>query len=249
MSCSQKNLRMSAAWMGVIAAALILFPAISVAQDTQPDEISVVTDLYDLESLLPVMSSAELGSVKDISAWCLSMAKSFKARLADAQDEIGLQRETKRAEIKTLEARVKAAGKEKNEDLKKALAAELREQRFELDILDAVKELTAQEAAASGDFEAAGKSLKSLVAAYKNLSEDREDAGRVLERAIEEAGQSGIAAPGLEINYSRNETALKVFGEAGKNVNDLGERLIKVAKARQGLLKAWQRLIEAKAEL
>jgi hypothetical protein len=43
-----------------------------------------------------------------------------------------------------------------------------------LDILDAVK-MTTQENAASGDFEAAGRSLRSLAPAFQNLSDNRAD--------------------------------------------------------------------------
>jgi hypothetical protein len=54
------------------------------------------------------------------------MALSFKERLADAGRQIDPQREAKRAEIKALEARAKAAGKAKDEEQKKLLALEAR---------------------------------------------------------------------------------------------------------------------------
>ncbi len=42
-----------------------------------------------------------------------------------------------------------------------------------------------------------------------------------------------------------NEKALKSLGEAGKNLNRFGERLEKVAKTRQELLKNWKKMSEA----
>ena len=41
---------------------------------------------------------------------------------------------------------------------------------------------------------------------------------------------------------------MKAIGEAGKNVKDLGDRLMKLSKARQGLVSAWEKLEKAKAE-
>jgi len=43
------------------------------------------------------------------------------------------------------------------------------------------------------------------------------------------------------VDYEKNEKALKSLGEAGKNMKGLGERMEKVAKARQDLLKNWKR--------
>jgi hypothetical protein len=231
----------------VFAAALILLPASSIAQESRAGNISKVTELYSLEGLLPVMSSGEIGSTKDISAWCLDMARSFKDRLADAQKQVDLQREAKRAEIRALEARTKSAGKAKDEETKRQLAQEAKVQRLELDILDSVKELTDQEAAASGDFEAAGKSLRTLVGAYQDLSENRDDAMRKHDNAVEAAAQDGLATPALVIGYPANEKALKALSDAGKNINDLGERLMKVSKARLALLNAWEKLESVKA--
>jgi len=240
--------RILAIGAAAFTAALLLVPASSVTQEAQTTEITAVTDLYKLERLLPEMSSAELGTIKDIAAWCLDMAQYFKDRLVDARNQVDLQRETKRAEIKALEARVKSAGQAKDEAAKKALGAEVKAQKAELDILDALKDITMQEQAISGDFDAAGKSLRSLVGSFQDLTDSRNDALRAHERAAQEAAQAGLATPALVIGYPANNKAMKAISEAGKNVKDLGDRLMKLSKARQGLVSAWEKLEKAKAE-
>jgi len=236
-----------AAGAAAFAAIFLLFPGAALAQESLPTEITVVTGLYKLESLLPEMSSGELGTIKDISSWCLDMAQYFKDRLTDARKQVDLQRETKRAEIKALEARVKSAGKAKDGAAKKALEAEVKAQKVELEILDALKDITTQEDALSGDFDAAGRSLRSLAGSFQDLTDSRNDALRAYERASQEAAQAGLAAPALVIGYPANDKAMKSIGEAGKNVKDLGDRLMKLSKARQGLVGAWEKLEKAKA--
>jgi hypothetical protein len=43
------------------------------------------------------------------------------------------------------------------------------------------------------------------------------------------------------VNYEINEKALKNLAEAGKNMKQLGERMEKVSRARQDLLKNWKK--------
>ncbi len=230
------------------AAVLVLMPALAAAQEAPTTEITRVTDLYKLEDLLPGMSSGEIGTIKDLAAWCLDMSKHFRERLAEARARVGLQRETKRAEIKALEARVKSAGQAKDAASKKALAAEVKIQKAELAVLDAVKEIADQEGAAAGDFEAAGKSLRDLAGTFQGLSDNRSDALRTYERAAEEAAAAGLAAPRLVIGYTANDKAMKSINDAGKSIKDLGDRLQKVSKARQSLVGAWESLDKARAE-
>ncbi len=247
MRTDRLNLRTVAAWTATLAAVLFGLPALAAAQESPVGQITVVTDLYKFEDLLPGKTPVELETVKDIASWCLDMAGRYKARLADARGHVDLQREAKRAEIKALEARAKSAAKSQDEALKKQLDQELKNQRAELDILDAVKELSVQENAAAGDFEAAGKSLRSLAEAYRDLGDNRERAVRQYERAVEEAAQAGLEkppAPGPD--FPVNGRASKILGEAGKNVNDLGERMMKLGKARQGLVTAYEKLEKAK---
>jgi len=230
------------------ATVLVLMPALAAGQEAQTTEITRVTDLYRLESLLPEMSSGEIGTIRDLAGWCLDMSKYFRDRLAEPRKQADLQRETKKAEIKALEARVKSAGQAKDEASKKALAAEVKVQKAELDILDAVKEIAVQEGAAAGDFEAAGKSLRDLSGAFQDLSVNRGDAQRTYERAREEAAAAGLAVPALVVSYPANDKAMKSINDAGKNVKDLGDRLQKVSKARQSLVGAWEKLEKARAE-
>ncbi|RPI97932.1 MAG: hypothetical protein EHM31_12690 [Candidatus Aminicenantes bacterium] len=230
------------------AAVLALIPALAAGQEAQTTEITRVTDLYKLENLLPEMSSGEIGTIKDLAAWCLDMSKYFRDRLAESRKQVDLQRETKRAEIKALEARVKSAGRAKDEASKKALAAEVKVQKAELEVLDAVKEIADQEGAAAGDFEAAGKSLRDLSGAFQDLSDNRSDAQRTYERAREEAAAAGLAVPQLVIGYPANDKAMKSVNDAGKYVKDLGDRLQKVSKARQSLVGAWEKLEKARTE-
>ena len=247
MKSTRRNSFAIAIWTGAFATVLFGLPALSAAQESPVGQITVVTDLYKFEDLLPGKSPVELETVKDIASWCLDMAGRYRARLSDARDRVDLQREAKRAEIKALEARAKSAAKSQDEVLKKQLDQELRNQRAELDILDAVKELAVQENAAAGDFEAAGKSLRSLAEAYRDLADNRERAVRQFERAVEEAAQAGLEkplAPGPD--FPVNDRASKVLSEAGKNVNDLGERMMKLGKARQGLVIAYEKLEKAK---
>ncbi|RPJ03249.1 MAG: hypothetical protein EHM31_01410 [Candidatus Aminicenantes bacterium] len=248
MSGMPEKGRIFAAGAAAVAAALLLIPGTSLAQESPPKEITAVSALYKLESLLPEMSSGEIGTIKDIASWCLDMAQYFKDRLADARKQVDQQRETKRAEIKALESRVKSAGQAKDESAKKALAAEVKAQKAELDILDALKDITTQEEALSGDFDAAGKSLRSLAGSFQDLTDNRNDALRAYERASQEAAQAGLAAPALVIGYPANDKAMKAIGEAGKNVRDLGDRMMKLSKARQGLVGAWEKLEKAKTE-
>jgi len=239
---------MRKARLTAVAAVVLMVPALAAAQETQTTAMSAVTDLYSLESLLPTLTSSEVGNIKDIAAWCSDMAALFKGRLADAVKQIDLQREAKRAEIKALDARAKAAGKIKDEAEKARLGKEAKLHRAELDILDAVKELTVQEAAAAGDFEAAGRSLRNLVSGFQDLGDNRDKAIRTHEKAVEEATAAGLtppAPPGPD--YPANGKPYKALGDAGKNVNDLGERLMKLAKARQGVVNAWEKLEKAKA--
>ncbi len=239
--------RMFVLALAAFAAALLLIPAAAAAQESLPTEITVVTDLYKLESLLPEMSSGELSTIKDIAGWCQDMAQYFKGRLADARIQVDLQRETKRAEIKALEARVKSAGQVKDEASKKALAAEVKTQKAELDILDALKDMTIQEDAISGDFDAAGRSLRNLAGSFQDLTDNRNDALRVFEKASEEAAQAGAMAPALVVGYPANGKAMMAISDAGKNLKDLGDRLMKLSKARQGLVSAWEKLEKTKA--
>jgi DNA repair exonuclease SbcCD ATPase subunit len=233
--------------IAVFAVALALLPTAILAQGTQTDKISAVTELYSFESLLPAMSSGDLGTMRDIASWCLDMANLFKTRLADAQKQVDLQREAKRAEIKALEARAKGAGKAKADVEKAQYNQEIRTQKAELDILDAVKELTVQESAASADFEAAGKSIKNVAEAYRDLKDNHERAERDHEKAIESAAQAGLAAPTPPgPDYPANDKGPKALSEAGKNISDLGQRLMKLAKARQGVLSAWEKQEKAK---
>jgi hypothetical protein len=243
MTDDQVRLRRSAGRLAVFAAVLLALPAVAAAQESQAQTMSAVADQHSLENLLPTMTSSEIGSIKDIAAWCLDMAATFKGRLSDASKQIDLQRAAKRAEIKALEARAKAAGKTKDDAEKTQLTLQVRTQKLELDILDAVKELTAQEAAAANDFEAASKSLRDLVSAFRDLGDNREKAVRNHEKAVEEATAAGLAAPLMPgPDYPANEKPYRMMNDAGKNVNDLGERLMKVAKARQGVLSAWGKL-------
>jgi hypothetical protein len=232
--------------MAVLAAALVLIPALSNGQEGQTNQITVVTDLYKLDGLLPEMKSGDLGTIRDIASWCLDMAELFRGRLADARTQVDLQREAKKSEIKALEARVKGAGKAKDELSKKALSAEVKAQKAELDILNSVKDVATQEESAAGDFEAAGKSLRDLVGAFQDLSDNREDALRDYDRARDEAAQAGLKTPELVIGYQENGKVQKALAEAGKKIKDLGERLTKLSKARQDLVGAWEKLEMAK---
>ena len=238
----------SASRLAIFAAVLLVLPAVGAAQEDQATTMSAVTDIYVLENLLPTLTSSEVGNIKDIAEWCLDMAGFFKGRLGDPSKQIDLHREAKRAEIKALDARAKAAGKTKDDAEKVRLSQEARLHRLELDILDAVKELTVQEAAAANDFEAAGKSLRDLVSAFQDLGDNREKAVRNHEKAVEEATAAGLTAPLMPgPDYPANEKPYKALGDAGKNVNDVGERLMKLAKARQGVLAAWAKLESSKA--
>jgi hypothetical protein len=78
---------------------------------------------------------------------------------------------------------------------------------------------------AADSLEKAGGTLDQFAAAYGNLSGNR-------------GGARGI-------DYAMNEKALKSFGEAGSKLKDVGDRLDKVAKARQKLNKAWPKRLEA----
>jgi hypothetical protein len=231
-----------------VAAVLIFAPGPATAQDVPPAESTAVADLYKLEDLLPEMSPAELGSIKDIASWCLDMGRLFKDRLAEARKKIDLQREMKKVEIKGLEVRQKQAAQAKDEAGKKAVAAEMKAQRIELDILDAIKELAQQEEALGGDLEAAGKSLRSLAGDFRDLADNRSSALRALEKAKEEALQAALPEPKLVIDYGANEKAQRAVSDAGKNLKDLGDRMIKVSKARQGVASAWERLEKARTE-
>jgi len=234
--------------LAVITALMLMLSVSAAAQESQATTMSAVTDLYSLESLLPTMTSSEVGDIKDIAAWCLDMAAFYRGRLADASKQIDLQREAKRAEIKALDARAKAAGKTKDDAEKTRLSQEAKLHRLELDVLDAVKELTVQEAAAAGDFEAAGKSLRNVVSAFQDLGDNRDKAVRTHEKAVEEATAAGLTPPVPPgPDFPANEKPYKNLSDAGKNVNDLGERLMKLSKARQGVLNAWEKLGLAKA--
>ena len=149
--------RMFAVGMAAFAAALLLIPAASMAQESQTTEITVVTDLYKLESLLPEMSSGELGTIKDIAAWCLDMAQYFKDRLADARKQVDLQRGDEKGRDQGARSAGEVGRQAKDEAAKKALAAEVKAQKAELDILDALKDMTTQEDATLRRFRSGGQ--------------------------------------------------------------------------------------------
>jgi hypothetical protein len=245
MNPISRKCRRSASGLAVFAAALLLWPAGLSAQENASERMSTVGDHYTFEALLPEMSTASLRSARDLAEWCMSMAKSFKDRTFETLRQIDLQREAKRAEIKALEAREKGAGKAKDAALKKEMQGAVRQQKLELDILDAVKGMTAQESAIAGELEAAGRELEGLVEGFRDLAQGRRDALNAYEQAVRTAAEAGLAAPAPPaIDTALNERALKALGEVGKDIKAIGDRFEKIAKERQGLLKAWQKMMQ-----
>lgn len=242
------KLRSRALRTATLAAALALTPIWASGQEVAATETVVVTDLYELESLLPDMPSGELDSVRNIASWCLEMSRVFDGRLAEARTRIDFQRDLKKVEIKGLEVRQKAAGKAKDDESRKALEAEVKVQKAELDVLNAIKDVADQEQALVKDLEAAGKVLRGLAGDFDGLAGNRSSARRAWEKAKDQAEQAGLPAPALVIGYGANDKAMRSIGDAGKDLKGLGDRLMKLAKARQGLVGAWERMEKTKAE-
>jgi hypothetical protein len=217
-----------AGWLAAMAATLVLLPALSAGQESQAsqtEKFSSVTDQYSFEVLLPLMPQAAADDSRYLASWCQVMARSFREHSGGTQKQIDFQRDAKKAEIKVLENRAKAAGAVQDEALKKDLEKMVEVQKLDSDILDSIKDMAEAEMAAAIDFEKAADSLDKLVDAYGDLSRNR-----------------GVASG---IDYAMNEKALKSFGDAGSKLKDVGERLDRVAKARRDLNKAWQKRLEA----
>jgi hypothetical protein len=248
MSQFTVNIRSRAGRVAALAASLALAPFLSFGQYVGATENIVVTDIFKLENLLPEMSSAELGSLKDIASWCQEMSRYLGDRLAEARKQIDFQRDLKKVEIKGLEVRQKAAGKAKDAEAKDALGSEIKAQKAELEVLDAVKDMAEQEEGLAKDFAAAAKSLRGLATDFSDLAGNRSAALRALDKARAEAEQAGLPAPEPVIDYAANDKAMKSIGDAGKDVKELGDRLMKLSKARQGLAGAWEKMEKAKAD-
>ena len=212
----------------VCAAALALWPVLLFGQEgqaTPTEKFSSVTEEYTFEGLLPLLPQAVADGAKGVTSWCKAMAKSLREHSGETSNQIDHQREAKKAEIKVLENRAKAAEDVKDEALKKETEKMVEYHKLDLDILDSVKDMSEAENEAANDLEKAGEALDQFVGAYGDLSGNRR-------------GARGI-------DYAMNEKALKSFEEAGSKLKDAGERLNKVAKARQELNKAWQKRLEA----
>jgi len=248
MGNTTRTRRMFAVCAAVLVAALALLPNSSLAQQSAAERMSAVTEDYTFQMLLPAMSPEGLSSTRNIASWYLNAAKTYETRAAEMRKQINLQREAKKAEIKTLEARAQAAGSAKDDILKKQLEAAVKEQKLELNILDSVKKLSENEASIAGQYESTGKALESLAVVYESLTKTRESVLKDHEKTVEAATQAGLPAPMPPINYEMNNKALKSLGEAGKNMKGLGERLGKIAKCRQELPKNWGKRFEANAK-
>ncbi len=233
----------------VFAITLALLPSGSFAQQSAGERMSSVTEDYSFEVLLPAMSPEDLASIRNVANWCVSMARSSQVRAEQIKIQIDPQSEAKKAEIKALEARAKAAGAAKDEVLKKQLEASVKEQKLQSDILDAVKKLSENEASIAGEYESAGKALESLTSSYESLANGRESVLKNHEKAVEAAKQAGLTPPALLIDYEMNNQALKSLGEAGSKIKGLGEKMDNLAKARQELVNNWKKLSEARAKM
>jgi hypothetical protein len=236
----RKTLALCAA---LAAAALTVFPMTATAQETAKQTISEVTEDYSFEGLLPAMSPEGITTTRDMAVWYLNAAESFKTRAAAIQKQIDLQREAKKAEIKALEARAKSAGKVKDDATKKKLENFAKEQKLELDILDSVKKLSENEASIADQYESTGKALQNLADSYDAISKTRESALEDYKKSVQAAAAAEVPARIPPVNYELNEKALKSLAEAGKNMKQLGERMEKVAKAREELLKNWKKKV------
>jgi len=239
--------RTFAVW-AAFAAVLALLPIVSNAQESPARTMSAVTEDYSFEMLFPSMSPEGLSTTRDIANWYVNVSKTYETRAAEIRKQVDLQREAKKAEIKALEARAKAADKVKDEALKKKLEAAAKEQKLELDILDSVKKLSENEASIADEYEATGKALESFAASYETLAKTRDSVLKDYEKTVEAATEAGLPARMPPVDYQMNEKALKSLGEAGKNMKGLGERMEKVAKARQDLLKNWKKRVEGIAK-
>jgi DNA repair exonuclease SbcCD ATPase subunit len=226
------------------AAALALFPIGTAAQQATSQMISAVTEDYSFEMLFPAMSTEGIASTREMAAWYLNASRSYKDRAAEIQKQIDLQREAKKAEIQALEARVKAADKVKDKELKKKLEAAVKEQKMEKDILDSVKKLSENEASIADQYEEAGEALESFAASYETLAKTRESVLEEHAKTIKAATEAGLPASMPPVDYKMNEKALKSLAEAGKKLRELGDRMEKVAKARQELLNHWKKRVE-----
>jgi hypothetical protein len=225
------------------ASALTVSPMTATAQETTKQTISAVTEDYSFEGLLPAMSPEGISTTRDMAAWYLNAAQSFKTRAAEIQKKIDLQREAKKAEIKALEARAKAAATVKDQAAKKKLENIAKEQKLELEILDSVKKLSENEASIADQYESTGKTFQSLADAYDTLNKKRESALKEYEKTVQAAAEEDRPAPMPAVNYDLNQKALKALADAGKNLKQLGERMEKVAKARQDLLQNWKKKV------
>jgi hypothetical protein len=225
----------------LVAAALMTSPMTAAAQVPAKESISAVTEDYSFERLFPAMTPEGITSTRDMADWCLNAAKIYKTRAAEIQKQIDLQREAKKAEIQALEARAKAASNVKDDATKKKLESVVKEEKVELQILDSVKKLSQNEASIADQYESAGKAFRNLADSYDTLARTRESALEGFEKAARVAAEEGMPAPMPPVNYEINEKALKNLAEAGRNMKQLGERMEKVSRARQDLLKNWKK--------
>jgi len=224
----------------LVGAAFAIAPPTSAAQETT-SKMSVVTDQYSFEGLFPGMSPEGISTTRDMAVWYVNAAQSYKDRSAAIKRQIDLHREAKRAEIKALEARAEAAGKVKDQATKKKLEAAVKEQKLELEILNSVKKLSENEASIADQYQSTGEAFQKLADAYDNLTKTRESAMKDYEKMAEAAAKEDLPAPMPAVNYDLNQKALEALADAGENLRQLGARMEKVSKAREDLLKKWEK--------
>lgn len=224
----------------VLAAALASFAAaLAVAQDTAPTAPTLSSPLadYTLRYLMPVRSVEDLeAELTMASAWSRS-AKQLESRAKDGELVASQKIAIKKAEIKTLDLRRKAARKAKEDGRDEEIKAATRQEKEQLDILKLIEDVSKLEVDVAKTWADAADALGRSARAELELAVYRDERSAAFARAR----QAGEPMPLRDSKgWSLHEAHVQAAKGLGAALERYGKKLEDSHKLREKLFRAWQ---------
>jgi hypothetical protein len=223
---------------GFAALAILAAPA-ALAQEMSPAAPALSNPLadYTLRYLLPVRTVDDLEAERATAiAW-----KKWAAQLATRAKDGGLiasqKIAIKKAEIKTLVLRRKAAKKAKEGGREEEIKAAIQREKEQLDVLELIKDLSKIEADVAKRWADAAEALGRSSRAELDLVRYRDDRAAVFARTQ----QSGETIPLRDPRgWGLHETHAQASKELGSALAKFGKEVEKYHETRAKLLRAWK---------
>jgi len=223
-----------------LAAVLASFAAsLSLAQEITPTAPALSNPLadYTLRYLMPVRSVEDLEVERTTAlAWKKSAAQ-LETRAKDGKLVASQKIAIKKAEIKTLDLRRKAARKGKEEGREEEIKTAIRNEKEQLDVLELIEDLSKAEADVAKWWAEAAEALGRASRAELELARYRDERASAFARSQQLGETTPLRDPR---GWSLHETHVEAVKTLGATLEKYGKELEEFHVLRAKLVLAWK---------